>query len=355
MSSNFTANEDRSHLLETITEIAATIEIKSFFLVDRAGEPVIFFNPEKETRFQQLPEEIQERYLSVQLRNLLIAIYFQGSYHIDDFDQLETEAELENRSGIGVKSSLFQSLDRANCGSGFFDADWLITDREDNGLWAVSKQNLVVHIKPDLHLSLEEQTATVGDRVSILMPHHIVEKGAYVAIGNAGNPFKNGEQLVNLYLNISGSGAIVFLGSLTQALNNLLLPFRCKFLYDIDRYERYDTGVLTVAKANYPTLEPVIWEIYRQHHSHFREGTPLFTKSLARGVAIAEVPQHPKNSSETFAHDRFQLVVDGLLTAWRSDKNAPQLRRESILQCFANRAIDLPYSYLEPTSEDIYF
>jgi HopA1 effector protein family len=337
MLSNFTANDDRSNLVEIITEIATTIEIKSFWQVDRSGKPIIFFNPEKEKRLQQLPKEIRERYLSVQLRNFLIAIYFQGSYHIDDLDRLETEAELKNRSGLGVRSSLFQNLDRANCGSGFFDADWLITDREDNGLWAVSKQNLTVHIKSDLHLRLEEQTATVGDRVSILMPNHIVEKGAYVAIGNAGNPFKNGEQLVNLYLNISGSGAIVFLSNVTQELNNFFLPFRCKFLYDLDRYERYDTGVLTVTKADYSTLEPVIQKIYRQHHSYFREGTPLFTQSLARGMAIAEIPQHPKNSAETFADDRFQLIVDGLLTAWQGNKNTPQLRREIILQSFAAR------------------
>lgn len=343
-----------SQTIETLKEIATTIEIKSPWQVDRAGEPIIFLNPEAETRLQQIPVEVRERYLSRRLLQLLATIYFHGSERGEDLDLLDAVVELENRSGAGVRSSLFQSLDLANRGDGFFDRDWSIVEIEDNGLWAVSKNNLTLHIKPNIHLRQEERSATVGDTVSVLMPNHLVERDVYIAIGNAGNPLQNRCRAVNFYLNIEAEGAIAFLDTLTQELNELTLPFRCQFLYDRELYERYDTGVLTIAKTDYLVLEPVLSRIYQQHQSHFREGTPLFTKSLARGLAIAELPQDTSDSVETFALDRFQTIVDSLFSAWRGDRHTPQSRLDSILQSFAARAIDISRPYLEPNSEDIY-
>jgi hypothetical protein len=345
-----------TRIIEILEEIAATIEIKSLWQVDRAGEPIIFLNPDAETRLQQIPAEVRERYLSRRLRQLLLESYFHGSDRGEGLDLLDTEIDLENRSGAGVRSSLFQSLDLANRGDGFFDPDWSIIDIEDSGLWAVSKNNLTLHIKPNLHLHQEERSTTVGDRVSVLMPNHLVERGVYIAIGNAGDPLKiqNRDLVVNFYLNIDTEGAIAFLDTITQELNDLNVPFRCQFLYDRDLYECYDTGMLAVAKMDYPVLEKVLHRIYQQYRSHFREGTPLFTKYLARGLAIAELPRGTGDTVEQFALDRFQTIVDGLLSAWRDDRNTPQLRLESMLQSFAAETIDLSHPYLAPNSEDIY-
>jgi hypothetical protein len=357
MTSYLQTDNFQTNLVRKLQEIAATIEIKSAWRVDSIdidgiGEPIIFLDPNAENHWRQLPDEVRERYLSMRLHKLLLSTYFQGTYYKDDSDSFDAEVELANRSGVGVKSSLFQNLECANHGRGFFDRGWSILGIEDNGLWAVCKDNLTLHIKPDLHLREKERSATTGDLVSILMPHHLVERGAYIAIGDAGNPIEERERSVNFYLNISAEGAVAFLDTVTKEFNHLALPFYCKFFYDNDLYDRYDTGVLTIAAIDYPALKSVLCGIYQLHQAHFREGTPLFTKPLARGLSVAEVPQG--SLPDAFANNRWQIIVDSLLAAWHDGNNTAQSRWESIVRGFAAHSIDLDRPHLEPNSQDIY-
>jgi hypothetical protein len=340
-------------LLERLTEMAATIKIQSPWQVDRNGEPKIFVPAEVLTRWQQLPSIVRERYLITQLTNLLIAIYFHGDEHLEAENQVTSTAYWENPAvSSSTVSALFPELDQANGGSGFGDPNWSVIDRTADGLWQVHKDNLTLYLDPER--DLVPQKAITAEKVTVLMPHHIVETGFYIAIGNAGKPDYSQYPSVNLYLNFHHEGAVSVLKAVTEKLNSLFLPFAFRLPYEVEGYNYYDTGILNISKNNYCQLKSTLQEIYLCHQIYFQAGTPLFTKELASGVSIAEVPLQAVNFAKAFAIDRFQPIVAGFLAAWQEKKFTTQSRLEAILQSLTTCRQDLSSWHLEPASEDIY-
>lgn len=94
------------------------------------------------------------------------------------------------------------------------------------------------------------------------MPPNLLQNGFYMAVGNAG-PQGRGSQRqsgdpdnVRIYFHFSSAGAIAVMELLTQALNQLFVPFSFKVLYNPSDYKRYDSGVLYFDKKTMPKSAP---------------------------------------------------------------------------------------------------
>jgi hypothetical protein len=98
----------------------------------------------------------------------------------------------------------------------------------------------------------------------------------------------------------------------------------------------------------------VLQPLYKKHSAHFHEATPLFTKTLAPGLALAEEPAQKLAAQESFGMNRCQLIANGLLLARLSGDESPEKRMAAILEQFALLEIALESPYLNPRSEDIY-
>ena len=308
-----------------------------------------------------MPQQAQKKYLSLQLRNFIYGIYYNG--YMKNSLKLDREAShlslmLENNTFLGVDLEFHQRLHQSNSGTGYFEPGWYILREEVDGSLAVKKSDLILHIQRQKHLQPEHQAAVVGDCVAIKMPKNLVQNGFYVAVSNMGlHHYGNSEKqfvTVRVYFNFTPGGAVAVMGSLTKHLNQLAIPNYFKVLYNPNEYQRYDCGVLYFSRRDYKAVREVLQIVYEQNKPHFKADIPLFTKHLAPGLALAEEPKKKFTSSESFGMNRCQIVANGLLKAWYQRDNSPSARMEAILKQFSLSEIDLQRVYINADSEDIY-
>ncbi len=345
-------------LLNVIEDIVR-IEIHSDFSIRHPDYKPLELPTEVVARFQQLPEQMQQKYLSLQLRSFLYGIYYNGSMRsvlAPDGEENGLNLDLENNTFLGVDSAFYQQLHESNCGEGYFDPGWSVLKEETDGTLAVTKGSLRLHIKRDRHLEPAEKSVAVGELVAIRMPKNLVQNGFYMAVGNAGvqsqQHLEQPQQIVRIYFNLTPSGAVEVMGNLTQQLNTISIGFSFKVLYNPGDYKRYDSGVLYFDKRDYQAVREVLLFVYQQ--TDFKSEVPLFTMRLAPGLGLAEEPDQKFGDRESFGMNRCQIVANGLLEAWHQGDDSPQGRMQAILGQFYRLGIDLRRPYLNANSENIY-
>lgn len=352
--------EATARLLDVLKNIVHKIEIKSSFSIRHPDYKPLELATEAVARFEKMPEQMQQKYLNLQLRNLLYGIYYNGSMKTAlalSGERNSLPLNLENNTVLGVDVGFYERLHESNCGEGYFDSGWSVMREETDGSLAVNKEGLRLHIQQDKHLQPSQQTAVLGDSVAIRMVKNRVQNGFYMAVSNVG--FSRLEEAnshsvtVRIYFNLTPDGAVAVMGSLTQLLNEMAFPFGFKVLYNPKNYQRYDSGVLYFDKRNYEVVRKVLQIVY-QDEPHFKPDIPLFTKQLAPGLGLAEEPDQKFGEQESFGMNRCQIVANGLLEAWLQGDNSPEGRIKAIFGQFSRLGIDLQRAYLNADSEDIY-
>jgi hypothetical protein len=331
-------------LLEVLQDIAQNIRIEE----DGSIHHTIHGQVQPDDRFQTLPLILQQRFLSLQLRNFLYDIYFSGSrtHPTEAIDQ-----PLANNRAWGINLDFFTTLHESNSGVGFGDPDWVVTGQDDDGLVAVQKQELTLYLIPDQHLDPVEQSTAIGTTVTVKMPRNRLQNGYYIAVGNTGLMEPEKTQ-VNIFFNLVAEGAAPVMQRLTTHLNTLQVPFTFKLPYDPVDYDRQDTATLCFPKSQYPLVWQALNAVYQQERSHFRAAIPFCTRLLAPGIALAEEPDSKFSAQETFGTHRCQLIANGLLEA--QGEVAIEFRLVAILNQFYEAALELEYAHLNAGSEDIY-
>ena len=348
-------------LLDVLQDIVNKVEIQSNFSIRHPDYKPLEIPAEAVERFQQMSENIQQKYLSLQLRSFLYGIYYNGSMRNALAREEYAEAaslDLENNTVLGVDLGFYQRLHESNSGEGYFDSGWSVLQEEGVGSLAVIKGGLRLHIERNKHLPASEQSATLGDSVAIRMPKNLLQNGFYMAVGNLGSHLLNSSEdksvLVRIYFNLTPDGAVGMMGSLTRRLNEREIPFHFKVLYNPKDYQRHDSGVLYFDKSDYKAVGEVLKTVYAEHQSHFQPETPLFTLQIAPGLGLAEEPDQKFAEQESFGMNRCQIVANGLLEAWHQGHDSSEKRMKAILQQFSLLGIDLQCVYLNANSENIY-
>ena len=176
-------------LLDILEDIVHKVEIQPDFSIHHPDYKPLEVPTEVVARFQKLPEQMQKKYLSLQLRSFLYGIYYNGSLRSSlalDGEGNAPLLDLENNTLLGIDLAFYKRLHESNCGKGYFDPKWSILREESDGSLAVSKGGLSLHIKRDKHLQASENAVVVGDSVAVRMPKNLVQNGFYVAVGNLG-------------------------------------------------------------------------------------------------------------------------------------------------------------------------
>lgn len=344
-------------VLDSLEDIANNVQIQSNFCINHPAYKPFEIPAEVVARFERTPLDLQNKYLSLQLQSFLYGIYYNGSMQtalaVDaSAADIALHQNLENNTFLGVDLEFYDRLHKSNSGEGYFDPGWSVLHQEADGSLAVKKGGLTLHIERVSHLQPSEQSAAVSDSVAIRMPRNFVQNGFYMAVSNAGPDTH--PQTVRIYFNLSPSGAIAVMESLTRQLNQTKIPFTFKVLYNPSDYGRYDSGVLYFEKSNYEIVRQVLRSVYAENESHFRTEVPLFTKLLAPGVALAEEPDCKFAAVESFGMNRCQIVANGLLEARQKGDESTECRMACIHQHFSVLGIDWQRSYLNANSEDIY-
>ncbi len=240
-----------NNVLDVIQDIARNVQFQSNFCISHPAYKPLDLPEEVVTRFQKVPLDLQNKYLSLQLRSFIYGIYYNGSLRNTlalgkSSSDLLLQQNLENNTLLGVDWEFYQQLHESNSGEGYFDSGWQVLKQEIDGSLVVIKGGLKLHINRDRHLQLQEQSANVGDVVAIRLPRNLIQNGFYVAVGNAGTDNhqkeNNHSQLVRVYFNLAPEGAPAVMKSLTQHLNTASIFFSFKVLYNPADYTRFDSG-----------------------------------------------------------------------------------------------------------------
>ena len=338
-------------LQTSLQNIANYLEIESFYAIKHPEYNLLALPESVISRFQNLPLDIQNKHLSIQLRNFLYSAYYNGSWH-DSSNADSQDNNLSNNSLFGIDLAFYERLHTSNKGTGYWSKNWLVVNEEPDGSLAVHKNGLTLHIERDLYLSPIDKYATLGNLVSIKMPKNLVQNGFYMAVSNLGT--QDNQDIVRIYFNVSPEGAASVMDNVTREFNNMQVAFSFKALYNPDEYKRYDSAVLYFSKHHYKTIHPILQKVYLENQDSFSQEVPLFTKPLAPGLSCAEEPEDKFGEKESFGTNRCQMIANGLITAWQTGNNYPESRMKAILEQFALHKINLQYPYLNAHSEDIY-
>ncbi|MBD2137216.1 hypothetical protein H6F32_06365 [Anabaena sp. FACHB-1237] len=303
-------------------------------------------------RFQDLPLQVQEKHLSLQLRNFIYGTYYHNSWQDTEISEVTTEEKLTNDNLFGMDLGFYERLHKNNQGEGYWSPNWLVINEESDGCLLVKRNGLTLHIQRDVYLSDRDKNAIVGELVAIKMPKNLVQNAFYMAVSNQGT--QGDKNIARVYFNVTPEGAISMMKSLTQLLNYLQIPFSFKALYSPDNYKRYDAGVLYFNKYNYPLIHEVLKRVYSENKDYFLPEVPLFTKQLAPGLGCAEEPENKFTEQESFGTHRCQMIANGLINSWHKGDNSPESRIMSIFEQFASQKIKLESAYLNAYSDDIY-
>ncbi|MTJ29595.1 T3SS effector HopA1 family protein [Aphanizomenon sp. UHCC 0183] len=338
-------------LQTALQNIVDYLEIKSFYSIKHPDYKLLELPESVIARFKNLSLDIQQKHLSIQLRNFLYSAYYNGSWH--DFSSADTQINnLSNNSLFGMDLAFYERLHTSNTGGGYWSKNWLVVNEEEDGCLAVQKNGLTLHIQRDLYLSEIDKSANVGDLVAIKMPKNLVQNGFYMAVSNLGT--QDNQDIVRIYFNVSPEGAASVMDNVTREFNNMQVAFSFKALYNPDEYRRYDSAVLYFNKHEYKTIYPILQKVYLENRDSFSQEVPLFTKPLAPGLSCAEEPEDKFGEKESFGTNRCQMIANGLIAAWQGGNNHPESRMKAIFEQFALHKIKLEYPYLNAHSEDIY-
>jgi hypothetical protein len=345
-------------LTSALADIANNVEIRDDFSIHHPRYQPLEIPSEAVDRFQQMPEQIKQKFLSLQVRSFLYGIYYNGSMQSSlalDADPQKLSLDLENNSIMGIDTAFFQRLHNANCSEGFFDRGWQILAVADDDTLVVKKGELRLYVEREKYLTEVERHAQIGDIVAIKMPKNWMQSGFYMAVGNKGFSHPQpSDVLVRIYFNLTPDGSVAVMESLTKGLNEVDIPFSFKVLYNPQDYNRYDSGVLYFDRQDYPTVMEVIHSFYNLHKSHFKSEIPLFTKQLAIGLGLAEEPDRKFAERESFGMNRCQIVANGLLLAYQEGYSATPQILETILAQFTATGICIETPYLNDRSTDVY-
>jgi hypothetical protein len=346
-------------VLKVIEDVISHVQILPDFQFSHPCYSPLALEPELFDSLQQLSTQRQDEYLRWRLGSYLFNLYeVKGStVKLEPKSKAVSlpiqDGPVQNAS-LGVHSPFYEHLHTQNSGKGYFDPGWFVLRQEQDGLFAVQKNRLTLHVQSDRHLQASEEPVAIGAEVAIHLPSNRIEQGCYVALSNAGPVDLDREQIVNVYFNLPPEDLGLLMGSLTIAVNALNIPFTFKVPYDPEECDRPDAGTLSIHKTDYATAYPVLQTLYQSLQPSFRSEVPLFTKCLAPGLALAEQPVDAITPQERFGMHRFQAIAQGLIQAWRQNQDATAARMSYVLQSFAEHHIDPHRPYLNPDSEDVY-
>lgn len=341
-------------LLQILQELASKIEIKSSnFVVTHPKCQQQKIPADVMTQLQKLPPNVQDEYLISLLQKLIFCIYYSGESLLKKNQVTQINYEIGSEEiPCEVDWEFCDKLHKNNYGKGSWNPYFRVLRQEADGSLAVEKKGITIHIQRDRHLRLEDQSAAIGDVVSVPRPSSQIRNQFYIAYGDL--VYTWSYPSVFIYFNFSPKGAVALMGHLTKQLNVIKIPFDFNVLYNPSSYGRYDSGILRINKDSYEVVRQVLQTVYAENESHFQTHVPIFTKVLAPGLALAERPEKEFRFLEDFGMNRCKIVANALLDAHNNSDESSEARMKYIRQHFKGMEIDLERPYLNPNSEDIY-
>jgi hypothetical protein len=247
-------------------------------------------------------------------------------------------------------AELRAALHHANASKSRWDRGWSIDAGCSGEKFVVRKRRAARLVEPGEFL-LEDPfqwPPANGARVRLRVPRSAsrLHPSFYFAFGETLPAFGPEFDLVRFYWNVELAGAAELVRILTTALNRFRIPFRLKCLTIKEHYDRVDSAVLFVQKRFFPITAQLVTENWADLAPLLSEATPLFTKRLAPGLAVAENPL----GGGSFGTERCKLLAEGLWDAHVACASSSAEKLICVQERFSAAGLSLDEPHIEAGS-----
>jgi hypothetical protein len=253
-----------------------------------------------------------------------------------------------------MADDLIEVLSQANESRERWDANWQVSQvlpsgqilaNKNDGMRILWPGEFITHDGPGIPPRTGSMITVFSARES-----RTVQPGFYFAFGETQGEQFDPYETVRFYWNVRDSGAAELVQAITRRLNRFFTPFRFKICSRRVLFSRLDSAVLYVSKRHHRVTAEVLVDVYRGLRPYFEKDTPIFTRSLAPGLAFAEEP----GTGESFGTFCCRLVAEGIWNAHLHGTQDLAARLEAIQLRFQDSGVDFERPYLRPGSSEIY-
>lgn len=289
------------------------------------------------------PQAAQELPLVAALRNCLYANCYCKPFSAKSAAQAATQP-----------ADLTLQLSAANAGQPRWDSGWQIARLEASGQVIAQKAGKTRAFWPGEFLSFDGPGVPPrpGGYISAYFPHEsrAMQPGFYFAFGEAEGEPADEARLTRFYWNICEKGAVPLTAWTTHTLNRFQVPFRFKCMTLTNQFDRLDSAVLYVSKRFFRLSAELVAAGREKLDEFLRPETPLFTRELAPGLALAEDP----GNGESFGMNRCRILAEAIWSAASKGVVNEEERMQEITRYFGQYGLSLDRVHLSAQSGDFY-
>lgn len=253
------------------------------------------------------------------------------------------------QGGHGGTAAFMAELEASAEGATCWEPGWRVMQAEGEQLY-VSNGTVLLYLEE--RACLRPSGAGEGEEVQVKLPcvRPALAPGFFWLHARTGPLCREAVHL-KLYLNLAPEGAPGLVRALLTEAAWAPLRFDAKVLDTPSAYGRRDTGILYLDPGDLPRAVELLQALRARHPEHWREGTPLCTWPLARGLAVAESPREESRGVESFGQHRSRLLARAVLRALASGERSPESFLRHAADVFSEHGLSLERPWLETLPE----
>ena len=220
---------------------------------------------------------------------------------------------------ITEREVFMEELSNANKTEESLDYNWMIYNIDKSGNVFIKKDEELrwLQSKGYQFQNPQQKQAIVNTMVNLIKPKEskVIQPVFYHVFSET--LFPQEAELGRFYWHIKPEGARELIHHLSSVLNKYKVPFQFKCLNHPDLYVRTDSAVLYTDKKYVPVIAQLLKPVIQALKPWLKDGVPLFTKALFKGVSYAEDP----GKGMSFGMSRSTVIAEALVDAYLNNKD----------------------------------
>ncbi len=252
---------------------------------------------------------------------------------------------LPERMNCGRRESLRGALMNISVRPDSWSMGWRLRQLAGRNGALVQRGHISRVVRHGSYVTMNEDSGSrIGDAVSILSRARTIDASGSVVRFYGIELFPPFDELlaVRFYLHVCDEGAPGVAMVLPPLFDRYRIPFQLKVMTADEDADRADACTLYIDSAHFNIVKPLLVESLSEFEEHLVSATPLFTRRLSCGLALAEDPL----DGNSFGLARCATIAAALCAAFKRGICDPAGRAASIEEAFRAQDVDVDRLFL---------